>query len=225
MPNFKPSNHCKICKKAVKNKAFEDAIWNSRYFRKHDKTAATLKDISVKYNVTYNNLTIHVRKHQNITLDKYNDRELARIAKRADIRTKIEEAGIAPVMAKAPAAVQVWDNVIETAMEQVKSGEIKLNATHLLKAAKDKSDYDIKKKNQDMAIMEMMWHFASGEAVGSMDYDRRVIEGEEAADYNVADVVAGHLEEWETRPGNLHNGTFRDAATPGPDKVFEGDDF
>ena len=225
MPNFKIQKACKICQLCVKNKAFEDAIWNSKKFRKHDKNAQTLLQVSKDYNVTYNNLLVHVRKHQNMTLDRYNDKELAKIAKRAELKTKIQEAGVMPAAVKTNQSVAVWDNVIETALDQVKSGEIKLNANHLLKAAKDKSDFDIKKKNQDMALMEMMWHFASGEAMGSMEYDRRFIEGQTPADYNAADVVAGHLEEWQTRPGYIHNGTTGDAAPSGSDKVFEGDDF
>lgn len=224
MASFKLSSKCKICKLAAKNKIFEQEIWNSKKFRPKSKEAKSLRQIATEYNVTYNSLVVHVRKHQNMKLETYNKKEMDKIARRAVTRTIAEEKALVEKLG-GPSPTGVWDDVISQAMEQVKSGEIKLNANHLLKAAKDKSDFDIKKKNQDMAIMEMMWHFASGEATGSLEYDRRVIEGQKADDYDVADVVAGHLAEWKTRPGAVYNSATGDALTSGADKVFEGDDF
>jgi len=224
MAKFKLQSRCKICKLAARNKIFEQAIWDSKKFNPHSSTAKTLKEIADEYKVTYNNLLVHVRKHQNMDLETYNRTEMAKIAKRAEMNTIMQEKELAKKLS-GPNPVGVWDDVISQAMEQVKSGEIKLNANHLLKAAKDKSDFDIKKKNQDMALMEMMWHFASGEATGSLDYDRRVIEGKTADDYDVANVIAGHLEEWQTRPDTIYHPTAGDAPASGTDKVFEGDDF
>lgn len=224
MRKYKKSNHCSICKRCKVSKKLENIIWESKYFNKSSQ-GLHLSEIAEKYKLGYQSLLTHVKKHQTADLDALNDIEMNRLAKRAEMKTKILEAKPLSAVTTQHAAVGVWDNVIETAMEQVKSGEIKLNANHLLKAAKDKSDYDIKKKNQDMALMEMMWHFASGEANGGIEYDRRLIEGKAADDYDVAEIIAANTEGWEERPSDIHNSAAGDASTSRSDKVFEGDDF
>lgn len=225
--SYKKSKRCSVCKRCNRVKQLEIDIAESRYFYPMGSGMSLMK-ISEAYRLNYQSVRNHVKQHQMPSLDSLSDVEMRRLAKRAEMKTVIQEAPLPIVQNQNTGAIKanaVWDNVIDSAMEQVKSGEIKLNANHLLKAAKDKSDFDIKKKNQDMALMEMMWHFASGEAGGSTDYDRRIIEGQEADDYNAAEITANSLNEWENRPGTIYNGTAGDAPASGPDKVFEGHDF
>lgn len=226
MKNYKKYKNCKICKRCNRVKQLEQDIWESKHFYPGG-SGMSLRAIAMAYRLNYASVLNHVRKHQTVALDSLSEVEMRRLARRAEMKTKIEESNVNIIKPNAGVnkSVQVWDNVIDSAMEQVKSGEMKLTANHLLKAAKDKSDFDIKKKNQDMALMEMMWHFASGEASGGLEYDRRTIEGETADDYNAAQITADSLDEWEKRPSTIYNGTTGDAPASRADKVFEGDDF
>jgi hypothetical protein len=148
------------------------------------------------------------------------DKELDRIAKRSEQKAIIQEKRD---MVDAEA---VWDEVITAAREGIASGDIKLNANHLLKAAKDKTDYNIKKTGQKMQMMEMIAHFASGEYIGSTQYDeRRFVEGETATAYNAAEITAGGALEGAFGPNTVHHGDVGDAAAPRTSEVPEGDDF
>ena len=147
------------------------------------------------------------------------DKELQRIAKRAEQKAVIKESR------DMQDAETVWDEVISAAREGIKNGDIKLNANHLLKAAKDKTDYNIKKTGQKMQMMEMIAHFASGEYIGSTEYDRRLMEGETATAYNAAEITAGGALEGAFGPDTVHHGDAGDATPSRAGEVLEGDDF
>jgi hypothetical protein len=152
--------------------------------------------------------------------EQMTDKELERIAKRSEQKAVIQEKR------DLIDAESVWDEVITTAREGIASGEIKLNANHLLKAAKDKTDYNLKKTGQKMQMMEMIAHFASGEYIGSTQYDtRQFVEGEETTAYNAAEITAGGDLQGSFGPDTVHNGDVGDAAAPRTSKVLEGDDF
>lgn len=211
---------CKLCNMSVKNKKVHEMIINSRKFYPGNKDAVPLKEVARNLNVHYNSMIRHVTKHVAVSPDELSEREMDRIIRRNDKASTIQEYDAG---AK---ATDVWNEVIEKAKVGLQDGSIKLTANHLLKAAKDKSDYEIKKKSQDMAIQEMMWHFASGEALGSTQYDtRRIIEGEEGEAYDPTQVFAGFIDEGETRSSGVHPGTTGDAPTPRSSEILDGDDF
>lgn len=219
LKSLKYSSRCPACQISAKNPALHKRILASTKFSSIPG-AETLKDIAKAYKLGYHNfLGTHIAKHVALNPDEMSTNEMKRIAERAEVKSTIMQydAGVK--------ATDVWDDVITQAREGLKDGSIKLNANHLLKAAKDKTDFEIKKKNQDMAIQEMMWHFASGEAKGSTEYDRRVIEGEAKDDYDPTAIFAGLAPEGPSRPSDIHSGTTGDAPTPRTDQVLEGDDF
>lgn len=231
-PTIKYEKKCGVCRKCRNNPELTKRIWASRYFDKNTPGAESLMTISKKFNIGYQSLLIHIRKHQNLDPEQKSMVELERIAKRAELTQIIQEGPLAAP--KVNNATQVWDDVITTAQEALKSGEMKLTANHLLKAAKDKTDYDIKKKNQDMAIQEMMWHFASGEAVnisalynenGSVGNGRGIIEGEASTVDDITKIFAGLTDAGEEGPSDFHNETAGDATSSRTSEVLEGDDF
>lgn len=212
---------CTVCQYTATNKKFHNRILASRKFFPSNKQAETLKFIADTYKFEYITLTRHVQKHVVLNPEEVLESEMSRLSKRAEASVQLNQLEYNG----GPKATDVWNEVMEKAREGLEDGTIKLNANHLLKAAKDKSDFEIKKKNQDMAIQEMMWHFASGEALGSTNYDRRVIQGETADDYDPTEVFARFIDQGEDGSSSVHPGTTGDASSSRSDKVLEGDDF
>lgn len=63
-----------------------------------------------------------------------------------------------------PTFEDVWDEVIDIGNEQLKNGNMKVTANVLLKAAADKANFESKKQDRQLAFMQMVAHFASGES-------------------------------------------------------------
>ncbi len=217
--NLKYVSVCKGCQLAAKSPTFHKRVLNSKKFFPSSKDAESLRQIALDTGLVYKNFVLHVNKHVAVNPETLSNKEMDRIIARNDKKAEVI------AIQDTNRATDVWDDVIGKAREELENGSMKLTANHLLKAAKDKSDFEIKKKNQDMAIQEMMWHFASGEALNSGKYDKRIIEGEEATAYDPTQVFAGAFDEGAPRSGDLHPGTTGDAPTPGPGEIPPGDDF
>lgn len=216
---YKHANKCSICIRIKAEPKLKKRIWDCKKFNKHDKGAETLTDIQRHYGFSYRSLEYHCTHHQYLDPERMTDKELERIAKRSTQKAVIQEKR------DIQDAETVWDEVISAARDGIKSGDIKLNANHLLKAAKDKTDYNIKKTGQKMQMMEMIAHFASGEYIGSTQYDGRVMEGETATAYNAAEITAGGALEGAFGPDTVHHGDVGDATPSRTSEVLEGDDF
>jgi len=213
------SDKCPVCVRIKKDAKLKKRIWESRKFNKHDKGAEPISHIVQDYKFKSRSMDNHLASHQTLSPKQMTDNELNRIVKRSQA-TEVIENNQGRQDAEA-----VWDEVITLAREGIANGDIKLNANHLLKAAKDKTDYQIKKTGQKMQYLEMIAHFASGEYIGSTQYDRRAIEGETAANNDIAAITTGSAFEGAFRPDTVHNGDVGDAITPRASQVLEGDPF
>jgi hypothetical protein len=166
----------------------------------------TLAQIARDYDTfTYENLQNHTKKHQFLSKEDFNKRHLSQIA------TEAEKA----ILKHTIESKQVWDEVIDRGMEKLQSGEISLKTGDLLKAAKDKSDYEFKVKDQQMAMMEMVYHFTSGESNNSNIYDRRIIEGKAVTDYDPTEGAAGNSGTGQDESRGVHYPPTWDAPTQG----------
>lgn len=161
---------------------------------------------------SYKSLIRHVKNHQFLSEDDFNDRHLRQIAKQAEKQ----------ILKKQIEAKEVWDEVITQGMEKLQSGELTMKTADLLKAAKDKSDHQMKVKDQQLAMAEMMWHFASGENEDSKNYDRRIIEGKAVTDFDPTEVPTGDIETRENGPGGIYYPASWDAAALGTSEVPTG---
>jgi len=217
---IKYANRCQVCDRIKTDKKLTKRIWDSKKYNRYDKGAEPLTVIASYYKFSYKSLENHCKKHQYMDPERMTDKELSRIAKRSEQKVVIQEK---KDMADAET---VWDEVISAAREGIASGDIKLNANHLLKAAKDKTDYNIKKTGQKMQMMEMIAHFASGEYTGSTQYDeRRTLQGEATTAYNAAEITTGGSLEGSFGPDTVHNGDVGDAVASWSSEVLEGDPF
>lgn len=163
--------NCKICMLIKKDTKLLKRIYDSSYYIPHSKdTLAQIhRDcVQVGQAFSYLSLTNHVKKHQHINAADYEKKLMVQKVK--GIESKIMESRFE--------AVNAQDAVINIGMEKLESGEMRITADHLLRAAKDKQDAQLKKGDQQLQLAEMMAHFASGEDnLGSEKiHDRRIIE-------------------------------------------------
>jgi len=200
---------CKVCK-AIDNsggKKLLNDIYQTKHFMKQSKTS--LRQLAEDYKetnwFTYENLLTHVKKHQFMSEQDYKNRNLRQIVNKAEkqiLKQQIEGA-------------DVWNQVIEMGMDALENGGMSIKAQDLLKAAKDKTDYQLKKQDQELKLAEMVFFFASGESDNKLTrpYDRRIIENQEATDFDAAAESTGHIGAGEDRPDSVHYPPSWDAAT------------
>lgn len=201
---------CKVCEQVKKNDKLLNRLYNSAFYLGAGQES--LKEIWEDYQTkfTYEGLRNHCHKHQFIDDKDFSKRHLQNIAKKAE----------ASITKKQFESKQVWDKVIEEGMMQLERGELSMKTADLLKAAKDKSDYDLKKKDQEMAMAEMIYFFASGENTESKAYDsRRIINGTTSQDNDPAARATGVDNQGEDGQGPVYHTITWDAITQGTDSV------
>jgi len=173
---LKPHKLCKVCK-AVKdpvtkkvNKKLLNDIYNTTWYMKGSDTS--LRQLAENYKhsgwFNYDNLKLHVKKHQFMSEADYNKRHLTQLANKAEkqiLKHQLE-------------SVDVWNTVIEQGMEQLQDGDITIRTGDILKAAKDKSDFQFKKQDQDLKLAEMVAFFTSGQGQINTKDINGIIEGE-----------------------------------------------
>lgn len=204
---LKPHKLCKVCQEIERNPKLEKEIYNTTYYLK-SATMTLRRFVSLEsHPFNYENLLNHVHKHQFMNNTDFKNRSLRGIK-----QTHKELTTEGTMVVK---ATEVWDGVMQKGMEELQEGNMSIKASDLLMAAKGKSDYELKVKDQEMQFMEMMWFFASGENKESRSYDRRIIEGKEAEDFNPALESSEDSGRGTDRPSGVYYPPSWDAATSG----------
>jgi hypothetical protein len=189
---FKPQPQCKVCSVILSGDTdLKRRIFNSTKFLGASGNES-LAAINRSYGNTWSTVSMgnHVKKHQFLTKQDVARMHLAK--KPADITIPPQPASeIVPTAPTAPD--DVFGEVMSQGLEALKSGELKMTTRDVLAAAKNKADLDLKRKDQNIKMQEMIWHFASGEAANAGNYDRKIIEGETATAYDAAAITADNL--------------------------------
>jgi len=206
---IKTKKNCKVCQTILAQpKKWEGRlakrIYGCRYYI--PSSDYNLTDIAREYadKFGYESLLNHAKKHQALSEADYNDRQLRQTANLAEKK----------LLKNAIKSTQVWDNVIGKGMEKLNKGEMELSANHLLAAARDKSNFELKHADQQIALMDMVFGFASGESLpdGVREDTDGYIEGE---------VVTGgagdDLEARERRSRAFYESLAGDTPPPGAD--------
>ena len=148
---------CKVCKKIRAEEAAGSSklikrIYNSRQYVKGGES---LKSIAKDYqkDFQYQTLYKHSRMHQAATEDDLTTARLNRIHK-TTVNAQID---------KLVRHQDVRQEIMSRGMEQIESGEIKLNANAVLSAANKEADIESKQKDQAIELMKMVQAFQSGE--------------------------------------------------------------
>lgn len=210
---LKPHPTCNVCKAIVDNSKLRDRIFASKAYLPHSDLS--LQKVHEEFSdlFSYRALLTHTKKHQFMSQEDFNKRSLERIVKDTHnqiIKKRLESA-------------DVFDEVMNQGMEQLQDGSMKIKATDLISAARYKKEFQLKEKDQELQMAEMMWHFASGENKESRSYDRRIIEGQAVTDYDPTKVVTNDSGPGENESSDIYHSVTWDAITQGSSPVPNGD--
>lgn len=204
---LKAKQTCAVCKQIKQTPKLLDEIFNTTFYLKTAGTSLMQLHKGYEDKFSYKSLRNHVQKHQFISETQFTKQHLNKIAKDSE-RTLIKQA----IESKA-----VFDEVIGRGMEALQAGELDINASHLLKAAELKKNFQLKEQDQQLAMMEMVYHFASGENKESGAYDRRIIEGQTVESYDPTQELTDDSERRTAQSRAFYESLTGDAAPPRSD--------
>lgn len=204
--------NCKVCQTILKKPALVQEIYNTTYFTRTARRK--ISEVQRKYSeeFSYESITRHLKNgHQTLSAQQIKDRNMKDIAKKSSDRivkkTENIKAGV------------VWDSVIGEGMRRLTEGEMEMKVSDLLKATKDKSDYELKVKDQELAMAEMVAYFASGEGDvnESRKYDARIIEGQTAEYFDPAAELTAGADRRAQQSRSFYQSLVGDATSPRAD--------
>lgn len=152
-----PQKRCNICKLVKENKPLLKRIYESTHFIPHGKES--LHQIANDTGLNYKALRIHVKKHQFLNSQDYQEKMLQNYDQQVSIKAT----------AKAVKAVNSIQSVIEKGQERLDSGEITVNTDQLIRASQIKMADEAKQKDQDLMAVSLA-HFMSGESTNERVY-------------------------------------------------------
>lgn len=152
-----PERKCKVCTAVKQNKPLLERIYQSKYFVPHSKD--TLTNIAKEANLHYRALVTHVKKHQFIDSQAYQEAMLTQADK------KLEKQAIE----KAVRGQSVIQNIITKGQARLDNEEITVNTDQLIRASQIQIQSDEKKKDQDLMAISLA-HFISGESQNERIY-------------------------------------------------------
>lgn len=211
---IKTKVNCKVCQTILEQpKKWEGRlakrIYGSRYYM--PSSDYRLTDVAKEYadKFGYESLLNHCKKHQFLTEKDYNERHLRQVANEA------EKKIIKAAAEQAVTSAEVWQTMMDKGMEALREGRMQIGANHLLAAARDKSNFDVKYAQQQIALMDMIAGYASGEKLpDGVKEEGYVIEGELA---DGADGTGDADKEREIRSRSFYQRIAGDAAASGAD--------
>lgn len=199
---LKLKKNCAVCKEIQKNKKLLNRIYNTSYYVKGAEDSLLRIAGDYKGIFSYDSLKNHSKKHQFLNASDYTQKMMRLQAQKA-------EAQVIAKNLEQLKPLAVWDKVIETGMNDLEAGVIEMKTADLLKAAKDKSDYEFKKSDQQLAIMATIAHFASGE---NTENERTVDERK----YVPANQSPETVDSWQDQSSDFYQSLAGGAAPQGP---------
>jgi hypothetical protein len=166
------NKNCTVCKLVKRNRQAREDIYNTTYYNPQLKVS--LLSVARKYEINDKSLYNHVKKHQFLTEQET----------KSKIVQAIEDKTEKQLIKELVTHGEVRNLIMTKGLNQIKQGKIKLDAKTVLSAAKDQMNYEMKAQDNQLKMMEMIWHFASGESTESEAYDRAIIEGETATNFD-----------------------------------------
>jgi len=152
--------NCKVCTRCKVDKKLLNRIYNSKYYIPHGDEPLSAIERDYKAFFSGPALRNHCLKHQFIDSTAYTDA----LVKRAD---KMAENRVVKRAIKANEAVQ---SVIDAGFDRLEAGKITVSTNELLRASQIKLAAEAKQKDQQLAMVEMIAHFASGSAKNERIY-------------------------------------------------------
>lgn len=161
---IKLDKRCSTCKRIRREKQqgserFLTRLYNSKAYGGEEPLSKIAKEVHTQapYNcaerTAYQSLIRHCKFHQAISEDDLINNKIVRAAKRKDdaiVREMVQHR-------------DVRQRIMEKGMEQIDSGELQLTAASVVTAANKEADIELKQKDQQLKLMEMVAMFQSGE--------------------------------------------------------------
>lgn len=152
------NKRCTVCKVVKINKQLLKRIYESSWYVPH--STDSLKQISRDTGLGYQAIKIHTKKHQFIDSQDYTEKMLSYTDKRME-RNAVQ---------KAVKAVDAVQSIIEKGNKRLEDGEITVDTNQLLRASQIKMTHESRQKDQELATIEMVAHFLSGENASDRVY-------------------------------------------------------
>jgi hypothetical protein len=150
MIKYRPN--CAVCTLIRSDKKLMRRIYNSRDFIPGGESLRSIhNDYEGKF--AYASIRNHAKKHQFINLEAYNKKQL-------ELQDEKEEELAVAKIVKAVDAVQ---SVINKGHEKLEAGELDITTDNLIRASQVKMNQEAKEVDQQLAILEMVAAFSSGQ--------------------------------------------------------------
>lgn len=200
---------CTVCAVIKTNSKIKNEIFGTRYYLK--TKGRSLADVANEYKhlFSYQALKNHCKKHQFIDEDDYTRRH-AKL---------IEQDSNKQILKKAMQSAEIFNEIMEIGLDGIKEGNIRLKASDVISAAKYKKEFELKEKDQELQMLNMVMHFASGENEKGLrqPYDRAIIEGQTVTDYDPTAITPDDSARREAQSRAFYQSLTGDAAAPGTD--------
>lgn len=167
---IKLDKRCSTCKRITQEKQkgkqlFLTRLYNSRAYGGEESLSNIAKEVCTQepfkcaYKTAYQSITRHCKYHQAISEDDLINNQVVRAAKRKDDE----------VVRKIVQHRDVRQMIMDKGVEQIESGELQLTAAAVVTAANKEADIELKQKDQQLKLMEMVAMFQSGEVQRKID--------------------------------------------------------
>lgn len=162
---IKLDKRCKTCsrikiEKAKGSEKFLKRLYNSKAYNKGGESLMNIaREVTNEdpfngvLKTTYQSLTKHCHFHQALTEDDLINSKVVRASKRKDneiVKELVQHRDVRQAF-------------MDKGMEQLESGELKLTGATVIAAANKEADIELKQKDQQIKLMEMVAMFQSGE--------------------------------------------------------------
>lgn len=156
---------CKTCERIRMEKRkgsekFLNRLYGSRAYNKDGEGLLNIAREVTKeepfngvLKTTYQSLTKHCKFHQAMTEDDLINSKIVRASKRKDneiVKEMVQHR-------------DVRQEIMSKGLEQLETGKLKLTAASVVTAANKEADLEMKEKDQQIKVMEMIAMFQSGE--------------------------------------------------------------
>lgn len=149
----KMRKNCRVCI-FVKDPEMYKELSKSSYFTPLGKQSLVKFHAKYSEHFGYGPLVNHCKKHH--VVDK-------RVIERELLKETKKTVTTSQLMKTIYEARTAQDAVISAGMQKLEEGELNITADHLLRAAKDKQDGEMKVRDQQLQLAEMVAFFTSGE--------------------------------------------------------------
>lgn len=207
--------NCKVCISSKQMPEMRKMIYNAKF---HPEPGDySLKEIQYLHNLnkpaeekfSLSSLSNHVNKHitRNAPTAPTRAQNIDLKAKQGRIDSLAEQMGIdseaaaeiGEIVSVVPVgdAELALDAIIDQGVARIKSGELKVNVSNIVQAAKIKVESKNKQKDQQLELTKMVYRFASGEK----------------KEIDATTETSGSTDTGSGQPGDIHNEVTRDAVT------------